>query len=112
MRIRKVWGMDTAECFLKTACIKLIDMYHSPRATEDHLKCFSTVEIATWFSDLNNSNAVSALKSAGCNASAAQVALQRYVLFRKATKLHYGEAQGTRIFTPLYDNFIKRVLDM
>jgi hypothetical protein len=39
-------------------------------------------------------------------------ALGQYVLMRRAAMKHFGETQGSKIFKPLYDSFVKPILDL
>eukprot|EP01034_Spumella_vulgaris_P038833 gene38833-47956_t len=112
LRDHKVFGMDTAGHFLKLALVKLDESFceNSAQASHDATKTYSTLGLAEKFSQQNNQEVQLVLQRAGCDVTRAQDSLSRYVLFRRAARLHFGEAQGTKIFKPLYEDLIKPVL--
>jgi hypothetical protein len=120
LRDRKVFGMDTAGHFLKLALVKLDETTVEGAGTFGTgcvgresfrpLEKQSTLALARKFSKQDDLLVTAKLKLMGCDVERAQSALMRYVLFRQAARKHFGEAQGTKIFTPIYDHFIKYVL--
>lgn len=134
MRARNIFGMDTAGYFLKNALIKLNErrnlrapgaaQHVCAGATDESLadglnasgsssvsrESQSTYGLAADFSASDDDTVKEILSAAGCDVKKAQDALQFYVLFRKAAWHHYGEAQGTKVFGPLYEYVIKPVL--
>lgn len=74
------------------------------------LQLFSTLSMAAEICNEANAVAVDVLRKLKCSPSEAQSALKRYVLFRKASRRDFGEAQGAKVFGPLHNYFINPIL--
>ena len=120
MRENNIFGMDTAGHFLKIALITLEKRRLSGQSSSilkidmnfSETRNFSTLELASRFSNREDVLVIDVLHSFGCDVEKTQKALLLYTLYRKAAQKHYGETQGPKIFKPLYDHLIVKVLSV
>ena len=126
LRKRGVFGIDTAGYFLKRALIYVHNAVMAQKE-DDAAKSIagaipiplnstavSTAELATELvAHIDNQESTNAhvLQVLGCDAQQVRKALNRYVLFRRASKLHFGETQSS-VFGPLRDHFIRNIMHL
>ena len=108
MRDKRVFGIDTAGFFLKRALVRLVD--EMGLVTVNRSSTLGMAE-AVLAPTLREEMSV-VLRKFGCDYEQVQGAMRRYVLFRRAGRCHFGEAQGTKIFAPLRELFIKHFQEL
>ena len=121
LRRDRVFGIDTAGYWLKQALVRLklgppagvVEEPGSAVLVFDP-EAYSTLALAEEFGRAGDAAAQRALRCGGLGTEdavlAAQRALRRYALFRRAARRHFGECQGAVVFGPVFEDVVKPVL--
>lgn len=110
LREKGIFCMDTAGWFLKKALIQIKKLEDNFKGHLESTDIQSTIALAKHYSNTEDVTVSETLKLAGCeDITAVQIALERYLRFRRAGGLFFGELQGPMVFAPLLQFLIRPV---